>query len=109
MRRGPLEILERLGRLARPEAQLAAERERTTQAGLVAVLLVDARRGVDLGEHLLPRGRRRVEAEVDEREGRVGRDDGLVERTRALQRLRENGLRALHVRGVPVSATERTA
>ena len=104
--RGPLELLERRGRLAGPEAQLAAERERTAQAGFVAVFRVDARRGIDLGEHLLPRGRRRMEAKVDEREGGVGRDDGLVERTRALQCLGEDGLRALHVRRVPVSATE---
>ena len=90
----------------RPEAQLAAERERTAQAGFVAVFRVDARRGIDVGEHLLPRGRCRMEAKLDEREGGVGRDDGLVERTRTLQCLREDGLRALHVRRVPVSATE---
>ena len=47
-----------------------------------------------------------MEAKVDEREGGVGRDDGLVERTRALQCLGEDGLRALHVRRVTVSATE---
>ena len=47
-----------------------------------------------------------MEAKLDEREGGVGRDDGLVERTRTLQGLREDGLRALPVRRVPVSATE---
>ena len=69
---GPLDYLgARRGRLAGREAQLAAERERTAQAGFVAAVIPRRRASQrnDLGEHLLPRGRRRMEAKVDEREG----------------------------------------
>ena len=47
-----------------------------------------------------------MEAKLDEREGGVGRDDGLVERTRTLQCLGEHGLRALHLRRLTQGAAE---
>ena len=107
---GALELLKRRRGLTAPEPQLAPERERPREPGLVAHLLEDLNRRVDGTQDVVPPDAgliRPVEPEVRERDVCVRRHSPFARLPPALDRLREDRVCTIQLAVLPERSTER--
>ena len=108
--RGALEILERRCALPLPHVELSREAQGSREAGLVAELLEDRNRRVQLVQDGIAGDaglRRTLEAELDVGDGCVGRKSTLPGLSAEPDGLGENRVRALHLPVFPERPAER--